>query len=161
MYNYIINEMIMFFQRDLKRINHALKVFGYAEAIMSKENLNDKQQFNLRISSILHDIGIKDALNKYGSSIGKYQEIEGPQRAKKILLKYKIEKNSLDRILFLIGNHHSYGMIDNIDFQILIEADFIVNSFEDNLNNESILSVYNKYFKTNTGKTMLKNMYEI
>ncbi len=59
----------------------------------------------------------------------------------------------------LIGNHHSYQKIDDIDFQILVEADFIVNIFEDEMKRSSIESVVNKYFKTNSGKKIAASMY--
>jgi len=55
-------------------------------------------------------------------------------------------------VCHLIGNHHSYQKIDDIDFQILVEADFIVNIFEDEMKRSKIESVVNKYFKTNSGK---------
>jgi CRISPR/Cas system-associated endonuclease Cas3-HD len=161
MYKMIINEMIEYFKDDIKRINHALKVLGYSEAIMAGENLDEYDKNILKIAAILHDIGIKEAEKKYNSSIGKYQEIEGPKVAKNLLGNYNLDKDKLDRILFLIGNHHSYNKIDNIDFQILVEADFIVNIEEDNLNIDSILSIYNKYFKTKTGKNILSGLWKI
>jgi hypothetical protein len=153
--------MISYFGNDVKRVNHSLKVFGYSEAILSGENVDDNVKLLLRIASILHDIGIKEAERKYNSAIGKYQEIEGPYVAKKILSKFNIVGYELERILFLIGNHHSYGKIDGLDFQILVEADFLVNIFEDNLNRETIKKIRKNYFKTKTGILLIDKVFSL
>ena len=50
-------------------------------------------------------------------------------------------------------------MIDGIDFQILVEADFLVNIFEDSLGREAIESIGVRIFKTEGGKSLLKTMY--
>ena len=63
------------------------------------------------------------------------------------------------RIKFLIGNHHSYKNIDKIDFQILVESDFLVNIDEDKIEIENIKVIKDKYFKTNTGTKLLESMY--
>lgn len=152
----VINKMIDYFGNDCKRINHALKVYGYAKAISALEILSEEEQFILDISAILHDIGIKEAELKYGSSIGRYQEIEGPLVAQTILGDFNFAENILDRIRFIIGHHHSYNRIDGNDFQILVEADFLVNIDEEHMNAKQIESIYEKYFKTNTGKSILK-----
>ena len=64
------------------------------------------------------------------------------------------------RVQYLIGHHHTYVDIDGIDYQILVEADFLVNLFEDGCDLESIRTAYDKVFKTKTGKMILKEMYE-
>jgi len=72
-----------------------------------------------------------------------------------------IEKDTLERILFLIGNHHSYSKIDDIDFQILVEADFLVNIYEDSMEVETIKTIRDKYFKTKMGLFLLEKMFEV
>lgn len=155
----IMLDMINYFGNDVKRINHAIKVYGFAKTIGAKEKLNKEAQFILEISAILHDIGIKVSEAKYNSSAGKYQEIEGPDVAKELLKKYSLSENTLNRILHLIGNHHTYGKINSLDFQILVEADFIVNIFEDSLEEEAIKTVEKKYFKTETGINIIEEIY--
>lgn len=155
----IMNDMIEYFGEDVRRINHAIKVYGFAKTLGELEGLDNNGQFVLEVSAILHDIGIKVSEEKYNSSAGKYQEIEGPAVAKSILQKYKITDESMGRILHLIGNHHSYTKIDGKEFQMLIEADFIVNIFEDNTNREAVISIRNKYFKTISGIKFINKMY--
>lgn len=155
----VLKDMIEYFGNDVRRINHAIKVYTIAKNMGEMEKVAEENLLIIEIASILHDIGIKISEEKYNSSIGKYQEIEGPLVAKNILKKYNLKDETLERILFLIGNHHSYSKIDNIDFQILIEADFLINIYEDKLLKENVMSIKEKYFKTKTGKSYIENMY--
>ena len=155
----IIEKMIKYFGTDVRRINHALKVYGFASCIARKEKLTDNEIFVVDIVAILHDIGIPEAEKKYNSSGGKYQEIEGPAIARNILSDEDIDIKTLDRICFIIGNHHSYQKIDCLDFQIIVEADFLVNIYEDEMTKQSIDGVRNKYFKTQTGISMVERIY--
>ena len=154
----VLNEMIAYFGSDVRRINHAIKVYSFATAIGRTENLDTQSVQILEIAAILHDIGIPVSENKYGSCIGKYQELEGPPIARAILEKIGTPANIIDRVCFLIGNHHTYTKIDNIDFQILVEADFLVNIFEDEMYS-SVKSIGDKYFKTRTGSQILNTLY--
>ncbi len=36
-----------------------------------------------------------------------------------------------ERVQYLIAHHHTYGNIDEMDYQILVEADFLVNIMEE------------------------------
>ncbi len=155
----IIEKMIRYFGNDARRINHALKVHGFAACIASKESLSENESFIVEAAAILHDIGIHEAERKYNSSGGKYQEIEGPAIAQSLLYDEDIDTKTLERICFIIGNHHSYQKIDGPDFQILVEADFLVNIFEDEMPQHSIESVRNKYFKTKTGLALVEEVY--
>jgi HD superfamily phosphodiesterase len=151
--------MIQYFGSDAKRINHALKVYGFANCIAQKENLTDDQILIVGITAVLHDIGIVEAEKKYNSSMGHYQEMEGPAVARELLSDAVLNAELLDRICYIIGNHHSYQKIDGVDFQILVEADFLVNIFEDTMPKHSIESIRQKYFKTMTGISIIESMY--
>ena len=155
----ILLDMIRYFQGDAKRINHALKVYGFAHTICRSENVNGTRQDVIELAAILHDIGIHEAEKKYHSTAGNYQEIEGPPIARQILMTRGVPQEVIDRVCYLIGNHHSYSKIDDIDFQILVEADFLVNIFEDDMQIKAIESIQNKYFKTSSGREILITMY--
>lgn len=155
----IINEMIEYFNSDVKRINHALKVYSFAKTIGELEMLNNEQMLILETSAILHDIGIRLSEEKYSSTAGKYQELEGPPVAKEILLKYTNNEAFINRVCFLIGNHHSYDNIDGADFQILVESDFLVNIFEDKVDAINVSVIKEKIFKTAAGTSFIQSMY--
>ena len=154
-----MHKMIIYFKDDARRINHALKVYGFASIICSHEQISVNEKNIVELAAILHDIGIKEAEIKYNSTAGKYQEIEGPPIAKQILIESGIPNDTLERVCFIIGNHHSYQKIDGVDLQILVEADFIVNIYEDDIQRNTIENIRNKYFKTSTGKELLDAIY--
>ncbi len=155
----IINEMISYYAKDPRRVNHFLKVFSFAKSIGELEKLNEETQDILEVAAIMHDIGIKISEEKYDSCAGNYQEIEGPPIAREMLLKFKFDEKFINRVCYLIGHHHTYSKIDEIDYQILIEADFLVNIYEDEIKSSQIESVKEKYFKTKVGIEFLTNLY--
>ena len=155
----IINEMINYFNKDIKRINHALKVYAYSKAISQGIVLSEKDRLVIEITALLHDIGIHEAEKKYGTSSGKYQQIEGPPIAERIMEKSGISPEITKRVCYITGHHHDYKAIEGIDFQIIIEADFLVNAFEDNMTEDQIKTMKEKYFKTEKGKRILDRMF--
>lgn len=159
MFSRSIEEMIAYFARDVRRINHAVKVYGFAEAIAAAENVSVQDSAALSLAAVFHDIGIPEAERKHGSTAGMYQEMEGPVVARPMLEGMGIEPAVVDRVCFLIGSHHSYDRIDGPDFQILVEADFLVNIFEDGMDREAIESVRDRIFKTQAGIRLLNGMY--
>ena len=85
---------------------------------------------------------------------------EGPAVAREHLTKLGgYTEAQIERICWLVGHHHSYHVSDDLDYQILIEADFLVNLYEDNESKNAIRSVREKIFKTESGTKMLDEMY--
>lgn len=155
----VIQAMIRYNEGDPKRIHHALKVYAFAKNIGELEGLDGNQLKILEIASVLHDIGIKNSEAKYSSSNGKYQELEGPPVARKLLLESGFDEAIIQRVCFLIGHHHTYHEISGEDYQILVEADFLVNIAEDNMTPLQAQEVLQKIFKTKTGKEYLSKLY--
>ena len=155
----VMGDMIRYFHNDVRRINHALKVYDFACLIAHESGVDDEKRQIIGITALLHDIGIKEAERKYHSSASNYQEQEGPAIARKILEPYNLDEKLVDRVCYIIGNHHTYTKIDGIDFQILVEADFIVNIYEDEMKPEVIQSIRKKIFKTEAGTRLLEGMY--
>ncbi|MFA4842610.1 MAG: HD domain-containing protein [Candidatus Omnitrophota bacterium] len=116
-----------YFGEDKRRINHAKKVMGFAEELLRKEG----GDWHIVIpASILHDVGIKAAEKKYGSSTGHYQEDEGPAIAAQILRKESFKKEDIDEISEIIAHHHSPGKVNTVNFKLLYDADWLVNFAE-------------------------------
>ncbi len=149
----ILQEMIEYNNGDITRINHAIKVYTYTCLILNSEDVSKQVAFISKVAAILHDIGIHNCKEKYSSTAGHLQEIEGPPIASKILKKYSLQNEIQERILYLISKHHSYNEVNGIDFQALIEADFIVNAQENNYSDSQIEIIKEKYFKTKLGIT--------
>lgn len=155
----VVNKMVLYFDGDVRRINHAMKVYSFAKTIGELEDIGEDKLLILQVAAVLHDIGIKESERKYNSSAGNYQEIEGPGVARDILKEFNLDKAFVDRVCYLIGHHHTYSQIDGLDYQILIEADFIINIFEDSIAKEKVEIIKDKYFKTKTGIRFIESMY--
>lgn len=65
----------------------------------------------------------------------------------------------IGRVTYLVGHHHTLTDIDGIDYQILIEADYLVNADESDYETESVRNMLERVFRTKTGKEILKRMY--
>jgi uncharacterized membrane protein (UPF0127 family) len=109
----------------------------------------------------VHDIGIKVAEEKYGSSNGRLQEQEGPAVAEEMLGRLHFDEKIIRRVSYLVGHHHTYDQIDGLDYQILVEADFLVNLYEDGVTKEAVMHAYNKIFRTEHGKRICAEMFGI
>ena len=155
----LIEKMMEYYAGDPKRVQHFLKVYEFAKLIGESESLDTETMHILRTAAIVHDIGIKISEEKYGSSNGKYQEKEGPAVAEPMLLALGYDEAVIDRVLFLIAHHHTYNEIEGLDYQILVEADFLVNLFEDGSNREAAQKVQKNIFKTNTGTKYLSDLF--
>lgn len=152
-------KMVSFYAGDPRHIQHFVKVHSFARLIGEKEGLDEKTQLILEAAALVHDIGIRPAQEKYGSSNGKLQEKEGPACAEAMLEELGFEREVTDRVSYLVGHHHTYSNIDGMDYQILVEADFLVNYFEDHMEKESIRVSVEKIFKTKTGTKLAKEMF--
>ena len=152
-------DMIAYYDGDPKRIQHFTKVHSYARLIGIGEELDDASLFILEAAAYTHDIGIRVAEEKYGRCDGKLQEQEGPIIAQKMLSQLGFENYIVERICFLIGHHHTYDNIDGLDYQILVEAEFLVKLYEDDAGNRAIDKAYKRIFKTDTGKKIFRLMF--
>lgn len=146
---------------DAKRIQHFIKVHSFAELIGRMEGLDSRTLEILRTAAVLHDIGIHAAEEKYGNCSGKYQEIEGPAPAREILSRLTTDEELIDRVCFLIAHHHTYSGVNSSNWQILLEADFIVNAYEDALKADAIRHFRNNIFKTKSGLSLLNKIFAL
>ena len=146
---------------DPKRIQHFIKVYQLASVIGTLEQLDEETLFILETAAIVHDIGIHISEQKYGVCDGKHQEQEGPAEARKFLeATGDYSARQIERICWLIAHHHTYKDIIGMDYQILVEADFLVNIYEDHLSAKAVDAVKRNIFRTRTGIELLENMFE-
>ena len=156
----LIVKMTEFNAGDPKRIQHFLKVYEFAHVIGVKEGLDEEALHILDMASIMHDIGIRPAEEKYGRCDGKLQEQEGPAYAQEMLGEFsEVTAEEVNRVCYLIAHHHTYENVDGIDYRILLEADFLVNAMEENLTKDAIIHFRNKVFETNTGLHLINTMF--
>ena len=159
-YAALVSAMIAHDAGSPKRIQHLLKVHAFARTIGILEGLDEETLYILETAALLHDIGIREALAQYGSEAGPYQERLGPPLAEAMLRKIGgYSEEQIARISYLIGHHHTYTEIDGIDYQILVEADLLVNLYEHNSKYKAIYNADRKLFKTQAGRQILEQMY--
>lgn len=153
--------MIEYFAGDAKRIQHFLKVHELAGLIAAAEGLDEKTRLTVEAAAVVHDVGIKIGEKLYGVCTGKQQEQLGPPMAKRMLADAGFPEDVIERACYLVGHHHTYENIDGIDLQILIEADFLVNLYEDGVSKDGVVSAVNSIFRTNTGILLCRQMFAI
>ena len=155
----LIDEMIAYDKGDPRRIQHFMKVHDFARTIGQLEGLDEQTLYILESAAVVHDIGIHVCEEKYGSCEGKLQEKEGPALAKEMLERLDYEQEVIDRVCYLVGHHHTYTNIDGVDYQILVEADFLVNLYEDGVSPDAVRKAYQNIFQTENGRKICRNMF--
>jgi len=112
------------FGRDLRRIRHAQAVLAEAEGLAAREAAD----WHIVVpAALMHDVGVKAAEEKYGSSEPRYQEQEGPALARAILLKLGLQLRDIDEVCDIVAHHHSPRGRDSVNFSVVYDADCLVN----------------------------------
>ena len=156
----VLAKMIDYEQGCPHRVNHFLKVHSFARIIGEAEGLTSSEQYILEVAAAMHDCGIRASLLKHGYYNGKMQEEEGPAVADKMMLELGMNEEVRDRVRYLIGHHHTYTNIEGPDYRILVEADFLVNIYEDERAADAIETVKEKYFITRKSREILTSLYQ-
>lgn len=157
----IAAKMIQYSNGNLHDINHFMKVYAYAKTIGECEQLDQKTQTVLEVAAILHDIACPLCRRKYGNTNGQHQELEGAVLAREFLKDSGYSDEFIERAVFLVGHHHTLKNIVGMDYQILIEADYLVNADESNYSEANIRNAMEHIFRTETGISLLKSIYQI
>lgn len=155
------DKMIEYYAGDSRRVHHFLKVHSFAKLIAELENMQPDELEVLEIAALTHDIGIKNAELKYGYNNGRLQEQEGPPEARRLLREAGAGEASVERACYLVAHHHTYRNIDGLDYQILVEADFLVNMYEDKADADTIRKAYDNIFVTETGKRLCRQLFSL
>lgn len=155
--------MLQHFSGDPRRCQHLIKVASLAKELALLEGADATLVDLVEAAGFVHDCGIVAGEAKYGKGhcTGKIQEQEGPAIAQRILSKLGYSAKDVERICYLVGHHHTYTDIDGLDYQILVEADFIVNFYEDGLSKEAIAHTVEKLFRTASGRELAGRMFGI
>jgi len=152
-------EMKRYFRSDFKRIGHAVKVARYAEQIGKQEVGNLAVILS---AAYLHDIGIHEAEKKHGSTGAKFQELEGPPIARSIMENLKANPDLIDEVCDIIGHHHHPRNEETVNFQVVYDADLIVNLEEKQSDNpgsiESLKNLIDNAFLTQSGRDSAKKV---
>ncbi len=152
-------EMKRYFGKDFKRIGHATRVARYAEKIGKEEKGNTAV---ILVSAYLHDIGIKEAERKHGSTAAIYQEEEGPPIAKGILDGLGAREALIEEVCDIVGHHHHPRPEENVEFKTVYDADMIANleakHKKDPIEPEKLKGIVEKSFLTKSGGELARKV---
>ena len=154
----LVDAMKAVFAGDQRRIDHALLVTGYAEEILRGEPADEA---TVVAAAILHDIGIREAERKHGSSAPRFQELEGPPVARSILESHPLPGVDTEHVCRIVGSHHSARDIDSPEFRIVWDADWLVNipTERGDLEGQRLAQFIDKTFRTATGRRIAEETF--
>ena len=156
-----IEKMIAFYKGNIHDIDHFIKVWAYAKTIGELEGLDAHTQEVLELAAVIHDIACPLCREKYGNTNGKYQEQEGAVLVRAFLAGTGMTEAQIARVAYLVGHHHTLQNICGMDYQILIEADYIANASENGYGKESIMHFLDTIMKTASGKYLAASVLGI
>jgi hypothetical protein len=119
----LIDAMEATFAGNAGRIDHAMTVLDFAEQILAVEDADEQV---VVAAAILHDIGVVPAEVAKGTSDHHDQEVFGPPLAREILTGLNVDAAVMEAVCEIIAHHHN-GRIDTPEFNILWDADWLVN----------------------------------
>ena len=157
----LTEKMIAFSKGDIHDIEHFMKVWGYAKTIGELEGLDEGTQFILELAALTHDIACPLCREKYGSSIWAKQEEEGAPMVRDFLADTALSPAIIDRVAYLVGHHHTLTGVEGADYQILIEADYMVNAAEKGLEKGEIAAFVAEHFRTKSGIALIKSIFSL
>ena len=155
----ILVKMIDYSAGNRKDINHLMKVHSYVRIIGKGEGLSEELQKITEIAAIVHDIACPLCREKYGNTSGKHQEEESAPLVAEFFKDVPAGELDVERITWLVTHHHTYTNVEGMDYQILLEADFLVNAGESEYSKLAIENFCRKVFRTEAGTHLLKSMF--
>lgn len=154
-----VEKMIAFYDGDLHDINHFLKVWAFAKTIGGREGLDAHTLETLELTAVVHDIACPLCRKKYGDTDGKHQERESAPLVAAFFAEPCFAGADVARISHIVSHHHTYTGVNGIDYQILLEADFLVNADESGFSTAAIAVAKERIFRTAAGVRLLCSMY--
>ena len=154
----IMERMIDYSHGNIHDIDHLTHVWAYARTIGALEGLDRETLFLLETAAITHDIACPLCREIYGSADGRHQEQEGPALVRAFLVDSGMTPTQIERVAYLVGHHHTVHDIDGMDYQILIEADYIVNACESGYDRAAVEAFIEKFMGTESGKRIARSV---
>lgn len=138
---------------------HLTKVHALARLIGQMEGLDSRTQEILEAAALIHDIACPALRKRLGKAPWDLQELEGPPLAEEAMRFSGFDQDAINRVSFLVAHHHQWDKVDGMDYQILLEADFLVNAQEKQVEHERARRVAAGMFKTQSGLALLDLYY--
>ena len=145
-----IEKMTDFYKGNIHDIYHFLKVWALQRTSARRKDWIQKHRKRWRwqlLSMILP-----------ARCVGKNTEIPAEsirkRKVRRSLQNFQdVPAGELDveRITWLVTHHHTYTNVEGMDYQILLEADFLVNAGESEYSKQAIENFCRKVFRNGSG----------
>ena len=155
----ILEKMIRYSNGNIHDIVHLVRVWTFAKTIGELEHIDAETQFILEVAAITHDIDCPLCRMFFGFVVGFFLELVGGSLELEFLHDTGLTPAQVDRVAYLVSHHHTLTDIDGIDYQILIEADYIVNAAESEYSKENIKGFIHKVMQTNSGSMLARQIF--
>ena len=147
------------YQGSVHDTDHFLKVWAWARVIADQEALPPERRDVLEVAAVLHDIACPRCREKYGHAAGPLQEVEGMPMTRELLAEFCLPVDFVEQVVWLVGHHHTITPVKTMEHRILLEADFLVNAGEQQLNRAQIEAAEKSFFRTKSGTALLHSLY--
>lgn len=150
----LLENALLYEEGHPRRTQHILKVYALARLFGEQENLSLEEQQILQAAAILHDIPIKYCKEHFhGNASQENQQKAAPMLVTDFLQKANYLPSCIPEILDLVMSHHAYAIKRSKLLQLLMEADLLVNSFENASDPEELKKIPD-IFVTDFGKKL-------
>ena len=69
-----------------------------------------------------------------------------------------LSRTQIERIAFLVEHHHTFSGVDGLDWQILLEADFLANATENGWSEQKVRHFLGTICKTESGARLIRTV---
>lgn len=137
-----------------RRTEHILKVYGLARLLGEAESLPEEEREILQAAAIVHDLAIKYCKEHCGGDAGQdNQRREAPHLVEEFLSRAGYSPQDVAQVIELVLHHHDYQGEHSRLLGLLIEADVLVNCYEEGLAAEQAEAAA-ALFRSETGKRL-------
>lgn len=153
-------EVIEYFaSTDLSQIGHTEAVHNFAQLLAKLERYDEHRQALIEMAALLHDIGCPNAKSKYGNTNAPNQEKEGKIVASQLLANYPIPEKDKELLAEVVGLHHHQKKLKEMGFEILAEADLIVNLLEGYYDLGQADYLFDHLVSSKSGRDIYRNIF--
>ena len=153
---YLLYSALCYEEGHCRRTQHILKVYALAKLLGEQEKISTEDQQILQAAAILHDIAIKYCKKHYnGDASQEKQKKEASHLVQEFLQEANYLPSYIPKIVDLVSKHHDYRKEKSKLLQILIEADLIVNCYENQPDYKKSKFIKD-IFQTTGGKKLLE-----
>lgn len=150
----LLLDVLLYEDGHKRRTEHILKVYGLAKLLGEVESLPTEERIVLQAAAILHDIPIKYCKEHCnGDASQENQRREAPGLVKEFMRRAGYPVQLVPQVLELVEHHHEYHSAHCRLLSLLIEADLLVNCYEESPSPEQLEGIA-PLFRTEAGQRL-------